>query len=181
MDRGAAAREKNGATTSQQNDRDNQIPKPTPRRPNGKKEAPSGFSANRAQKIARWPLTQKALSGTGTQYLTPAFSCSRLAWFWLGTGFLRFQDTTNKILQTVHECQTAQRPTGTPVFPQVSEFLFGTALAIKALQLPTIASRGATLTNRSSWILSKTPDPFVLSVLSRSLKSGTSDHFSPFP
>ena len=59
-------------TTSQQNDRDNQIPKPIPRRPNGKKEAPSGFSANRAQKIARRPLTHKALSGRGhnTAFLT---------------------------------------------------------------------------------------------------------------
>jgi hypothetical protein len=51
MDRGAAAREKNGANNLATNDRDNQVPKPIPQRNfDHRKKAQLGFDANRARK-----------------------------------------------------------------------------------------------------------------------------------
>jgi hypothetical protein len=51
MDRGAAAREKNGANNLATNDRDNQAPEPIPQsNPNHQKKALPGFGANRVRK-----------------------------------------------------------------------------------------------------------------------------------
>ncbi len=44
--------------------------------------------------------------------------------FGLRAGFLRFQDTTNKTLQSIQECRTAQGPAGTAVGTQGAKLRF---------------------------------------------------------
>ena len=69
MDRGAAAREKNGANNLATNDRDNRIPQQS--HATSKKEQKSPGRLERkacARKIARRPLTHRALSGTGQPF-----------------------------------------------------------------------------------------------------------------
>ena len=72
----------------------------------------------------------------GTQYLIRASSRSRSARFGLRTGFLRFQDTTNKTLQPIQECRTAQRPAGTPMGTQVTKLFFRDRASQEGFPIP---------------------------------------------